>query len=129
MEYEEILQRMFSSLPMYQRVGAAAYKADLSNTWSLAELTDHPEKTFRSIHIAGTNGKGSTAHMLASIFMEAGYKVGLYTSPHLVDFRERIKDEREDDSQTKCSRFLHYLFSEVGRDSTLIFRDDSTDGF
>ena len=91
MEYEEILQRLFSSLPMYQRVGAAAYKADLSNTWSLAELTDHPEKTFRSIHIAGTNGKGSTAHMLASIFMEAGYKVGLYTSPHLVDFRERIK--------------------------------------
>ena len=76
---------------MYQRVGAAAYKADLSNTWSLAELTDHPEKNFRSIHIAGTNGKGSTAHMLASIFMEAGYKVGLYTSPHLVDFRERIK--------------------------------------
>ena len=76
---------------MYQRVGAAAYKADLSATWALAELTDHPEKTFRSIHIAGTNGKGSTAHMLASIFMEAGYKVGLYTSPHLVDFRERIK--------------------------------------
>tara|TARA_B100000768_G_scaffold181811_1_gene206617 strand:+ start:30950 stop:32128 length:1179 start_codon:yes stop_codon:yes gene_type:complete len=76
---------------MYQRVGSSAYKADLSATWALAELTDHPEKTFRSIHIAGTNGKGSTAHMLASIFMEAGYKVGLYTSPHLVDFRERIK--------------------------------------
>ena len=82
---------MFSSLPMYQRQGAAAYKADLSNTWALAEITDHPENSFKSIHIAGTNGKGSTAHMLTSIFMEAGYKVGLYTSPHLVDFRERIK--------------------------------------
>jgi len=76
---------------MYQRVGSAAYKADLSNTWRLAKLTDHPQQSFKSIHIAGTNGKGSTAHMLASIFMEAGYKVGLYTSPHLVDFRERIK--------------------------------------
>ena len=76
---------------MYQRVGKAAYKANLDNTWALAELTGHPEKTFRSIHIAGTNGKGSTAHMLSSIFQEAGYKTGLYTSPHLIDFRERIK--------------------------------------
>ncbi|MFK7756372.1 MAG: folylpolyglutamate synthase/dihydrofolate synthase family protein [Flavobacteriales bacterium] len=91
MTYEEILQKMFTSLPMYQRQGAAAYKADLSNTWALAELTGHPQNSFKSIHIAGTNGKGSTAHMLTSIFMEAGYKVGLYTSPHLVDFRERIK--------------------------------------
>ncbi len=76
---------------MYQRQGKAAYKANLDNTWALAEITDHPQKTFKSIHIAGTNGKGSTAHMLSSIFQEAGYKTGLYTSPHLIDFRERIK--------------------------------------
>lgn len=76
---------------MYQRIGKAAYKSDLSNTLKLAEHLDHPENSFKSIHIGGTNGKGSTSHMLASILQEAGYKVGLYTSPHLKDFRERIK--------------------------------------
>lgn len=76
---------------MYQRVGKAAYKADLSNTHKLAEYLDHPEKGLKSIHVAGTNGKGSTSHMLASVLQEAGYTVGLYTSPHLMDFRERIK--------------------------------------
>jgi len=76
---------------MFQRVGASAYKADLNNTIELCKLLHHPEKNFKSIHIAGTNGKGSTSHMLASILQEAGYKVGLYTSPHLKDFRERIK--------------------------------------
>ena len=76
---------------MYQRVGKAAYKADLSNTVKLAKYLDHPENAFKSIHVAGTNGKGSTSHMLASVLQEAGYKVGLYTSPHLKDFRERIK--------------------------------------
>lgn len=76
---------------MYQRVGKAAYKADLSNTLKLATYLNYPETAFKSIHIAGTNGKGSTSHMLASVLQEAGYKVGLYTSPHLKDFRERIK--------------------------------------
>lgn len=76
---------------MYQRVGKAAYKADLSNTWALMDLLGHPEKKFKSVHVAGTNGKGSSAHMLAAIFQEAGYKTGLYTSPHLIDFRERVK--------------------------------------
>ena len=76
---------------MYQRVGKAAYKADLSNTHKLAEYLDHPERGFKCVHVAGTNGKGSTSHMLASVLQEAGYKVGLYTSPHLKDFRERIK--------------------------------------
>lgn len=76
---------------MYQRQGKAAYKADLQNTWDLAELINNPQNSFRSVHIAGTNGKGSTAHMLCSILMEAGYKTGLYTSPHLIDFRERIR--------------------------------------
>lgn len=76
---------------MYQQVGKVAYKADLSNTLQLMEHLDHPEQSFKSIHVAGTNGKGSVSHMLASVLQEAGYKVGLYTSPHLKDFRERIK--------------------------------------
>lgn len=76
---------------MYQRVGKAAYKADLRATLNLAEYLKNPENNFKSVHVAGTNGKGSTSHMLASVFQEAGYKTGLYTSPHLKDFRERIK--------------------------------------
>ncbi|MEO8087813.1 MAG: folylpolyglutamate synthase/dihydrofolate synthase family protein [Bacteroidota bacterium] len=91
MGYPETLDYLFSQLPMYHRIGAAAYKADLKNTIQLCELLEHPENKFRSIHIAGTNGKGSTSHMLASILQSAGYKTGLYTSPHLKDFRERIK--------------------------------------
>lgn len=76
---------------MFQRIGKAAYKADLSNTLALMEALEHPEQAFKSIHVAGTNGKGSSSHMLAAIFQKAGYKTGLYTSPHLVDFRERIR--------------------------------------
>jgi len=76
---------------MFQRQGAAAYKANLNNTIALCEMLENPQNEFPSIHIAGTNGKGSTANMLASVFQEAGYKTGLYTSPHLVDFRERIR--------------------------------------
>ncbi|SDW91940.1 dihydrofolate synthase / folylpolyglutamate synthase [Aequorivita viscosa] len=76
---------------MYQRVGQSAYKADLSATINLARYLNNPEKSFKSVHVAGTNGKGSTSHLLASIYQEAGYKTGLYTSPHLKDFRERIK--------------------------------------
>ncbi|NCO63825.1 MAG: bifunctional folylpolyglutamate synthase/dihydrofolate synthase [Flavobacteriales bacterium] len=91
MTYLDTLNWMFSQLPMYQRQGKSAYKSDLSNTIKLAHHLKNPEKNFKSIHIAGTNGKGSTSHMLASILQEAGYKVGLYTSPHLKDFRERIK--------------------------------------
>ena len=91
MNYQETLEWMFAQLPMYHRIGAAAYKADLQPTLDLMEALGHPEAKFRSIHVAGTNGKGSVSHMLASILQEAGYKVGLYTSPHLVDFRERIR--------------------------------------
>jgi len=76
---------------MYQRVGKAAYKVDLTNTHLLCKLLKNPENKFKSVHVAGTNGKGSTSHMLASVLQEAGYKVGLYTSPHLKDFRERVK--------------------------------------
>ncbi|WP_435133677.1 bifunctional folylpolyglutamate synthase/dihydrofolate synthase [Formosa sp. A9] len=89
--YQDTLQWMFAQLPMYQRQGQTAFKKDLSNTLLLAAHLDHPEREFKSIHVAGTNGKGSTSHMLASILQEAGYKVGLYTSPHLKDFRDRIR--------------------------------------
>ena len=91
MNYQQTLDYLFKQLPMYQRVGSAAYKSDLNNTIELCKILDNPELKFKSIHIAGTNGKGSTSHMIASILQESGYKVGLYTSPHLKDFRERIK--------------------------------------
>lgn len=91
MTYSETLEFLFAQLPMYHRIGAAAYKADLKNTIALCEILGHPESKFKSIHIAGTNGKGSSSHMLASILQSAGYKTGLYTSPHLKDFRERIR--------------------------------------
>ena len=91
MTYQETLDYMFNSLPMYHRVGQAAYKADITNTEKLMDHLGHPERGFRSLHVAGTNGKGSVSHMLCSVLMQAGYKVGLYTSPHLIDFRERIR--------------------------------------
>ncbi|MCK5029181.1 MAG: bifunctional folylpolyglutamate synthase/dihydrofolate synthase [Bacteroidales bacterium] len=91
MNYQETLSWLFSQLPMYQRQGKAAYKADLKNTLELDQYFNHPHRKFKSIHIAGTNGKGSVSHMLASVLQESGYKVGLYTSPHLKDFRERIR--------------------------------------
>jgi dihydrofolate synthase/folylpolyglutamate synthase len=91
MTYQDTVNWMFYQLPMYQHKGKSAYKEDLSNTLKLSKHLNFPEQDFKSIHVAGTNGKGSTSHMLASVLQEAGYKVGLYTSPHLKDFRERIK--------------------------------------
>ncbi|MBR9855295.1 MAG: bifunctional folylpolyglutamate synthase/dihydrofolate synthase [Algicola sp.] len=91
MTYKETLDWMFAQLPMYQQKGAPAMNAKLDNIISFCNVLGNPEKKFKSIHVAGTNGKGSSSHMLASILQEAGYKVGLYTSPHLKDFRERIK--------------------------------------
>lgn len=91
MNYQETLDWLFAQLPMYQLQGAVAYKKDLTNTILLANHLGNPEKYIKTIHVAGTNGKGSTSSMLASVLQEAGYKVGLYTSPHLKDFRERIK--------------------------------------
>jgi dihydrofolate synthase/folylpolyglutamate synthase len=91
MTYQETLKYLFGQLPMYQRTGRAAYKADLSNTLALDKYFGHPHRKFRTIHVAGTNGKGSVSHMLASVLQSAGYRTGLYTSPHLTDFRERIK--------------------------------------
>ena len=91
MNYQQTLDYLFTRLPMFSRIGAAAYKADLTNTIRLCEALGNPHHTFKNIHIAGTNGKGSVSHMLAAILQTAGYKTGLYTSPHLKDFRERIK--------------------------------------
>jgi dihydrofolate synthase / folylpolyglutamate synthase len=91
MTYVETIDYLFTRLPMFSRIGAAAIKKDLHNTIALCEALDNPQNHFKSIHIAGTNGKGSVSHMLAAILQTAGYKTGLYTSPHLHDFRERIK--------------------------------------
>ena len=96
MNYKQTLDYLYARLPMYQRIGAAAYKADLNNTLAICKLLKNPEKKFKSIHVAGTNGKGSTSHMLAAVLQQAGYKTGLYTSPHLKDFRERIKINGKD---------------------------------
>ena len=90
MNYKETLDWMFNKLPMYQTLGATAYREDMTNTVLLAKHLGNPEQYLKCIHVAGTNGKGSTSHLLASVLQEAGYKVGLYTSPHLKDFRERI---------------------------------------
>jgi len=91
MKYRQTLDYLFAQLPMFHRIGAAAYRADLGNTIALCTLLGHPENSFKSIHVAGTNGKGSTSHLIASVLQSAGYKTGLCTSPHLKDFRERIR--------------------------------------
>jgi dihydrofolate synthase / folylpolyglutamate synthase len=91
MDYAQTLDYLYTRLPMFSRIGAAAYKKDLHNTIALCEAIGNPQQQLRAVHIAGTNGKGSVSHMLAAIFQSAGYKTGLYTSPHLKDFRERIK--------------------------------------
>ena len=91
MTYQQCLDWLYSQLPIYQRTGSVAYKADIGNIIQATERLGNPHHNFKSVHIAGTNGKGSTSHMIASILQEAGYKVGLYTSPHLKDYRERIR--------------------------------------
>lgn len=91
MNYQETIEYLFNSTPVFEKVGASAYKEGLFNTEELDRHFDHPHRKFKTIHVAGTNGKGSCSHTLAAILQSAGYKVGLYTSPHLVDFRERIR--------------------------------------
>ena len=91
MSYQDTIDYLYSRLPLFSRIGAAAIKADLHNTIAICDFLDQPQQKFKTIHVAGTNGKGSTSHMLAAILQQAGYKTGLYTSPHLYDFRERIK--------------------------------------
>jgi len=106
MTYQEAIDFLFSSLPMYQRQGKAAYKADLDNTLRLDASLGHPHRNFPAIHITGTNGKGSVSHMLASVFQQAGYRTALYTSPHLLDFRERIRMNGKPISKEEVVDFL-----------------------
>ena len=106
MTYSEITTHIFQSFPMYHRIGSAAYKEGLENIEQLAEMAGHPEKKIKTIHIAGTNGKGSVAHLLASYFQELGWKTGLFTSPHLIDFRERIKINGKEISEQQVVDFF-----------------------
>ena len=106
MNYQETINYLFSQLPMFQRTGKAAYKANLDATLALDAYFEHPHKNFKCIHVAGTNGKGSVSHTLASVLQSAGYKVGLYTSPHLRDFRERVKINGEMISENAVVDFV-----------------------
>jgi dihydrofolate synthase/folylpolyglutamate synthase len=109
MTYEQATNYLFTRLPMFSRIGAAAYKKDLTNTLRLCEHLGNPQTKFKSIHIAGTNGKGSTSHMLAAILQTAGYKTGLYTSPHLKDFRERFRVNGEMIDKQFIARFVERI--------------------
>ena len=115
MNYQETVNWMFNQLPLYQLQGATAYKEDLTNTILLSRYIGNPEKNLKFIHVAGTNGKGSTSHLLASVLQEAGYKVGLYTSPHLKDFRERIKINGKEIAEDFVIEFIakHKNFFEI----------------
>lgn len=113
MTYPQTLDYLFSKLPMYQRVGQAAYKADLNNTIAICKVLGNPEKKLKCVHVAGTNGKGSSSHMLAAILQQAGYKTGLYTSPHLLDFRERIKINGKEISKADVVKFVEDYKSQL----------------
>lgn len=106
MTYSESTDYLYNKLPVFQQVGASAYKANLDNTHTLDNYFDHPHTKFKTIHIAGTNGKGSVSHMLAAVLQSAGYRVGLYTSPHLIDFRERIKINGEMMPESNVIKFV-----------------------
>ena len=106
MTYQQTIAYLFKMLPMFSRMGSVAFKKDLTNTLALCEALDNPQTKFKSIHIGGTNGKGSVSHMLAAMLQTAGYKTGLYTSPHLYDFRERIKINGEMVSEDFVIRFV-----------------------
>ena len=109
MNYEQALNYLYNKLPLFSRMGVKAYKADLKNTQTLCAYLDNPQNKIKTIHIAGTNGKGSTSHMLAAIFQQNGYKTGLYTSPHLKDFRERIKINGDMIPETFVINFLEKI--------------------
>ena len=106
MSYQEAIDFLYKALPMYQRLGKTAFKKDLDNTLALSAALNNPHRRFKSIHVAGTNGKGSSSHMIASILQEAGYKVGLYTSPHLKSFTERIRINGEEISKKAVTSFV-----------------------
>lgn len=106
MTYQETIDWMFSQLPMYQRQGKSAFKKDLINIIAFCDVLENPQNQFKSIHVGGTNGKGSTSHMIASVLQEAGYKVGLYTSPHLKNFTERVRINGEEIPQEYVANFI-----------------------
>ena len=110
MDYKEATEFLFNSLPMYQRIGKIAYKKDIGNIKIACKEFNHPQNNFKSIHVGGTNGKGSVSHMLASVLQEKKLKVGLYTSPHLKDFRERIKINGKPISKEKVVEFVKNNF-------------------
>ena len=117
MDYQQTLDWLFQQLASFQRVGQSAYNEDLGNINVICSLLNHPQNNFKSIHVTGTNGKGSTSHLIASVLQEQGYKVGLYTSPHLKDFRERIKVNGEMISQKEVVDFVNAQkedFTEIG---------------
>lgn len=113
--YQQALDYLYANLPIFQRVGAVAYKKDLTNTIALCEVLGNPQSTFKTIHVAGTNGKGSTSHMLASILQSSGYKTGLYTSPHLKDFTERIKIDGKPVSEEFVVEFVNKIKPHIER--------------
>jgi dihydrofolate synthase/folylpolyglutamate synthase len=112
--YRETINFLYSQLPMFTRVGSAAYKTGLGNIEALCETLGNPERKFKSIHLAGTNGKGSSSHLLASVLMEAGFKTGLFTSPHLKDFRERIRIDGKLISRQEVIRFVDNSRTQFG---------------
>lgn len=113
MDFKDTLDYMYSLLPMYQRVGSQAFKKDLTNTIKLCKALGNPQHSFKSIHIAGTNGKGSSAHMIASVLQTAGYKTGLYTSPHLKSFTERIKVNGQDVQESYVCDFIERIKEDI----------------
>src|SRR6185295_7730965 len=116
MNYQETIDYLFSRLPMFSRIGAAAFKKDLTNIQKLSDFLGDPYKRFKSVHIAGTNGKGSVSHMLAAVLQTHGYKTGLYVSPHYKDFRERIKINGDYISRSYVCKFIENnknLFDEI----------------
>lgn len=117
MLYDEAIELLFTKLPMYQRSGPAAYKPNLDGTQAVCNLIGNPEKKLRFVHIAGTNGKGTVAHMVASVMQTAGYKTGLFTSPHLIDFRERIRVNGEMISESAVVDFVERFLSKWGTPS------------
>ena len=138
MDYQETCEYLYSQMPMFERQGASGYKEGLSNTLALDNHFGHPHKSFATIHVGGTNGKGSVSHTLASVLQACGYRVGLYTSPHLVDFRERIRVNGEPVSEDYVMRFveqersffepLHPSFFEVTTAMAFkYFRDEHVD--
>ena len=113
MDYNQTIDYLYTHLPMYQRIGAAAYRKDLTNIKALCKVLKQPQNQLRTIHIAGTNGKGSVSHGLASILQQAGYKTGLYTSPHLIDFRERIRIDGQMIDRKTVVEFVELIKNDI----------------